>query len=290
MKHSRTLAVLLLGVALWGLPATSRAADTTCTGSLGPVLVDKVIVPSGTDCVLEGTQVRGDVVVKAQAGLFADRANIGGNLTTEPTASVYLDSARVRGNVQLQRESAFGSLFAELGNNVVCKGCILSSINLTTIANDVRCDGCRFQDVIATSIGGNLVIKGESEGSFMTGNHVEGNVEIAESSAVGYAFELEHNVIDGNLKLAKNVGLIRIAANRVGGDLQVLENTSPDMLIAHNQVSGNVQLAKSVGPSEVVGNTIGKTLNCTDNQPRPVSVDNVAQRLDGQCAAPGAGG
>ena len=91
-------------------------------------------------------------------------------------------------------------------------------------------------------------------------------------------------LVDGNLKLAKNRGQIRIEGNTLGGDLFVVDNTTDDLLLARNQVRGNVQVNKTRGASEIAFNTISKKLQCTDNTPWPVSVANVATEQAGQCA------
>jgi len=286
MKTSPLLVVLALGAALWTLPAPSQAADTTCRSSLGQVTVDKVIVPSGADCVLRGTRVKGDVALAKTASLVAYGARIEGNIQSEPTAFVYLlSSTYVKGNVQLLPQSEFGAFVASIDGSIDCRGCELSSVNQLAVRGEVRCDGCHAGNVVATSIGSDLVVKDATLGSYLLGNYVAGNLDIVDSAAGEEMFTLEHNTIGGNLKVEKNDGTMLIQANRLGGDVQLAENSTEELRISFNQIGGDLQLHKTRGPSVLLKNTINRNFQCSDNAPAPHSVDNTARQTDGQCAA-----
>lgn len=91
--------------------AAAEAAGFTrasfCTGALGADEVEKVYVPSGATCALEGTRVRGDVKVARGATLLATGARIDGNVQAEDAAVVSLVAqTTVEGNVQVKRRAA----------------------------------------------------------------------------------------------------------------------------------------------------------------------------------------
>lgn len=74
-----------------------------CTGLVGAVTVEKIIVPDGASCRLEGTRVQSDVEVKPGASLIARRAIVGGNVQASNARSVQVILGRVDGNVQLEQ-------------------------------------------------------------------------------------------------------------------------------------------------------------------------------------------
>jgi hypothetical protein len=55
MRNLAVAALIALASVVFHVGAAS-ADDTHCVGALGPVVVDNVIVPSGAECVLDGTQ------------------------------------------------------------------------------------------------------------------------------------------------------------------------------------------------------------------------------------------
>jgi len=74
--RSLLLTITVTAAALLVPVSAASAEDTRCTGTLGPVVVDNLIVPSGGTCSLVGTQVRGNVRVEPEARLDANRATI----------------------------------------------------------------------------------------------------------------------------------------------------------------------------------------------------------------------
>src|SRR5687768_16059429 len=71
--------------------STTRDGSTNaarCTGAIGPVTVDNVVVPPGASCVLEETRVRGNVLVQRNARLVADGADIAGSIQAEDADEV----------------------------------------------------------------------------------------------------------------------------------------------------------------------------------------------------------
>jgi hypothetical protein len=271
----------LLALTVLLVAATPAVADDTRCGApfdpadpmaepevLGPVVVDNVIVPSGTLCVLAGTQVLGNVLAEPASGLF-------------------LDGTNVRGSVEVKEDALTGAFES-------------------TIGGSYKCDNCFFEDVIDSTVGGNVDITGADDGDFIINSEIAGNVHIEESSAGAFAFVVEDNTIGGDLKFEKNSGPTGISRNTILGDLQIFENNvagafcppppppgeepplCPVLENGHfneNQVDGDMQIFKNEGSSEVLNNMIRENLQCFENSPAPASAGNTAREKQGQCLA-----
>ena len=89
-------------MALGGLLSTAPAAlaeDFECRGTLGAVtIVSNLIVPDDATCILVGTQVQGNIVVKSRANLDATGVTVTGGLQGESPASVVIDGGSRFGN------------------------------------------------------------------------------------------------------------------------------------------------------------------------------------------------
>ena len=264
----RLIAAAALATA--GLPLAAPAAqadDTVCVGTFAGV-ADNLIVLSGTECILEGAQIRGNALAQPESGLFV------GPGTT------------VGGNVEVKELAATGSFQAEIGGNY-------------------KCDNCFFEDVDATTVGGNVEITGADDGDFIVDSTIHGNVEIVNSVAGNFAFVVAGNEIGGHVKFEKNMGPSAIVENTIAGNLQIFENNvagafcppPPEPpppegcpvfengIFNDNEVGGNMQVFKNRGPSEVLNNTIAQNLQCKENEPPPLSAGNVARKYQGQCPA-----
>jgi hypothetical protein len=266
MRRLVAASLLVLAGLLGGAPA-AQADDTVCAGTFTGV-ADNIIVLSGTECILEGAQVRGNALAQPASGLFVG------------------PGSRIGGNVEAKEDAATGSFEATIGGNY-------------------KCDNCFFEDVDATFVGGNVEIVGADDGDFITASTIRGNVEIVGSLAGNFAFVIAENAIGGNVKFEKNVGPTAIVENTIAGNLQIFENNvagafcppPPEPpppggcpvfqngLVVANEVDGNLQFFKNRGPSEILGNTIAQNLQCKENVPPPVSAGNVARKREGQCRA-----
>ncbi len=140
----RTAAAAAAGTALvlgaLVLPASpAMADDRVCRGTIGSVSIgDNVVVPRGADCVLNGTKVDGNVIVKGGASvLIKNGARIDGNVQAENSAPVKVRGSKVFGDVQ-----------ADDGRRVVVRGTVVDgNIQLT--------DNSRAMTVIG-NLGGNM--------------------------------------------------------------------------------------------------------------------------------------
>ena len=252
MKPFIKLTVLALTGVFVGAPA-AHADDFQCVGRVGPITVDNVVVPSGSQCTLAGTQVLG-------------------NVKTEPGGDLDMGEANVHGNVQ------------------VASGSTASAFS-STIGGDYQCDGCVSQNMILSSVGGNFQVKGADDDAVIFVSSVAGDVEIVDSGPAEGFFAIAINIFGGNVKFEKNAGSTEILGNTIGGEFQILDNDVvgtgfPERgRFIDNQVAGNMQLFKNRGTSEVSGNIVEANLQCKENVPPPVGGGNVAKQKEDQCAA-----
>jgi hypothetical protein len=250
MKPFIPLTVLALTGVFVGTPA-AHADDFQCVGVVGPITVDNVVVPSGAQCALDGTQVLG-------------------NVKTEPGGDLTMGGANVRGNVQLTSGSTASAFFS-------------------TIGGDYQCDGCFSQDLFLSGVGGNFQVTGADDHALVVVSNVAGDVEIVDSGSAAGFFAIDETIIGGNVKFEKNAGSAALRENTIGGELQIFENDVVGEFrngeFIENQVGGNMQLFKNEGPSEVIGNIVETNLQCKENVPPPVGGGNEAEQKEDQCAA-----
>jgi hypothetical protein len=85
MNSIRTLrGALALSVSfLASLSTTAMAEERVCTGTLGAVTVDNLLVPPNATCTLYGTRVKGTVKVESNAKLSARKVMVIGNVQAE---------------------------------------------------------------------------------------------------------------------------------------------------------------------------------------------------------------
>lgn len=98
-----TFAMLLVALSFTFLFAGSQPAfaeEITCTGTLGPITVDNVLVPDGATCTLFRTEVEGTVNVGTGSTLRAFDASVNGNIQAEGAAKVWVILGSVGGSIQ----------------------------------------------------------------------------------------------------------------------------------------------------------------------------------------------
>lgn len=96
----------LMSLLVWA--PVALADNTVCTGTIGAVTVDNLIVPDGRTCTLNGTRVEGNIIVSTGATLTAKGVDVDGNIQAEGAKSVQvlvLNGARsfVGGSVQIEQ-------------------------------------------------------------------------------------------------------------------------------------------------------------------------------------------
>lgn len=107
---------IALGLCCLVIAVEAHAEDFECRGTVGPVTVSgKLLVPDDATCVLNGTNVRGDVLVKSRATLRATGVTTSGSLQGEGPAVVVVGSSTIGNNVTISKLEPNGKL--ELGTS-----------------------------------------------------------------------------------------------------------------------------------------------------------------------------
>lgn len=103
LKSSYRLACAALALgSMVSLPAF--ADEFICTRSVGAISVDNLRVPDGRSCSLNGTRIKGNIVVGTGSTLNAGGIRVDGNVQAEGHRAVYLNAGTVvGGSVQLKQ-------------------------------------------------------------------------------------------------------------------------------------------------------------------------------------------
>jgi hypothetical protein len=173
-----TIAALVTCTAALGITNGSVSAEERrCTGSLGAVTVDNLLVPSRATCVLNGTRVKGNVRVSTGATLRATAATVIGAVQAEGHRAVTLRRGSVGNNVQLKQGGAATLV------NVRVTGDIQLDANdapLTVDRNRVR---------------GSVQVVGNDAPAWITSNQINGNLQCKENTPAPTG---SGNVVGGN--------------------------------------------------------------------------------------------
>jgi hypothetical protein len=168
---------LLLSLAI---RAPAAADDYNCSGSLGAVTVDNLIVSQNTTCTLMGTRITGNLSILRNATLHAFNVHVNGNIRADGAArvNVYAGSY-VGGNIQIT-----GSGAADI-QRVVIDG------NLGFNENN------SYLQVDNNRIGGNMGAFDNTGGVSITNNSIRGNLRCRGNfpPPTGYG-----NTVSGNLE------------------------------------------------------------------------------------------
>lgn len=243
---------MVLGVVataiMFGLSAgvsAGSASTKACIGTLGSVTVENVVVPGRASCVLDATQVTGDVVVEPGGSLRATMDTvIGGDITGKKNAIV--------------------------------------SISRITVGGDVECTGCRRVNIFESGVSGGGTITGTAEFVSVSSSSVFGDLTIVGGG--GDVAVTRGSVVGGDLLVAANHGALLFFRTEVGGGAVVVDNvSSAGFIVSENIVGGGLEFSRNLGPSELNMNQVAETLACADNVPAPVGSGNVAAAATGQC-------
>ncbi len=180
MQSQKTLLALALATGLGGL-AVPAFADVYCPPSLGSVTIDDNVIVTGT-CVLNGTRVKGNVLVQSNGALTVrNKARIEGNIQADGGLYVrVLESARVGGDIQLKGLSGQGSSYVK-----------------------------------NSTVGGNLQMENNRIPLQAEHNFIDGDLQ-AFSNTGGVT--IRFNTIDGNLQCKSNRPAPTGGHNRVAGN------------------------------------------------------------------------
>lgn len=111
------------------------------------------------------------------------------------------------------------------GNVTAYKGAAVGIRTGSTVSGNYTCNSCLFADLHGSTIGGNVSISKETDGSFIDGSTITGNLTIQSSDADGDAFSIDTNEIGRNLTFSKNTGTSSIVNNTIVGNLTCDRNT-----------------------------------------------------------------
>ncbi|MCM1984467.1 hypothetical protein [Lyngbya confervoides] len=179
---------LVSGISLLAMSLTSTlgytnpsyAEEISCQSTLGAITVDNVKVPPGKTCILNGTKVKGNIVVGNNATLRANAIQVNGNIQAEGATYVeVISNSRVGGSIQLKQ----GQRARLVGNRVT--GSIQLESNRGTLvsnSNMVGSDLQAFQNtggvtLRSNRIDGNLQCKENRPAPVGGGNIVQGSKE-----------------------------------------------------------------------------------------------------------------
>lgn len=172
----------LVAVVLLALvpPQAAHAEETICTGFIGAATHDNVKVPEGATCTMEGTTVKGNIVVETNATLRASDVHVNGNIQGEGARSVnVMRGSFVGGSIQVVQGRS-----AAVRNSEITMDILFDENTARLIARSNRIGGNlqAFQNtggvaIIRNVIDGNLQCKENVPAPTGGGNIVQGNKE-----------------------------------------------------------------------------------------------------------------
>lgn len=152
--------VTLLALGCIGLSPAAFAGDYPCPPNRGAVTIDGNIVVKGI-CNLNGTKVKGNVLVYSGGTLTATGAQVDGNIQAENANALTVRSSYIKGDIQAKNLKGSPS---NIENNTVDGNIQLESNRRSIAVRANNVDG----DVQAFSNTGGLVIRG---------NTIDGNLQ-----------------------------------------------------------------------------------------------------------------
>jgi hypothetical protein len=133
-----------------------------CYGTVGAITVEKIIVPFGATCTLNGTRVQSDVEVQGGT-LTARNARVGGNVKGSEARAMTLVSTTVGGNVELKQGAG-------------------GVVRQVRINGDLQVEQNRSRYTLdRNTVGGNLQAFQNRGGLAITGNRVAENLQCKEN-------------------------------------------------------------------------------------------------------------
>jgi hypothetical protein len=167
-------------IVLGGLPIGVSAEDVHCPPDIGRVTIDGNVLVAAP-CRLDGTTVKGNVLLYAGGSLVAVGANIIGNIQAENADFIDVADTDVNGSIQLDDLVGDASRVerSTVGGSIQLKG---NRSRLEVFDNDVIADVQAFSNVggvvIADNvIDGNLQCKSNAPPPAGGNNRVAGNKE-----------------------------------------------------------------------------------------------------------------
>jgi cytochrome c peroxidase len=240
MKTIVRLGGLLLIVLACG---AVRGGDYICDGTVGDMQIyNNVLVKGGAVCVLERTEIFGNVKVEYGGALWTQGAKVWGSVQSYGAAWIrimeWLEESQgtwVEGNVQI--EGTQGTPPGGEIPNAICGSLVYGDFQLKKNYAPFAV-GCGMD----------------------RGNSIGGNLQVEENMiGAGFDFDLA----------------ISIAYNTVSGDLQLFKNHSDDggFSITHNEVMGNLQCQENWPAPEFADNMVHGDNECYEDGCQPSAVE-----------------
>ena len=261
----------------------------------GTHVLGDVVVSPGSELIADRASIDGNVEASDWGYVNAMQSSIGGDVACT-TAFCLLEQTEVGGDVQSRLGAQIIANNSTIDGGADVQSGAAFNTDGTAIGEDVRCRDCDFIDVFRSSVGGSIRVRGDVYFGFgIFDTRVAGDVVISGASTRApeeYRFFIQQNTISGQLLLSRNSGSIHVANNIVRGDLELSANDGfsrdadePAIAVTGNDVGGDLQFLRNTGWSAISLNTIAGQLQCRGNDPAPVSAGNVFAEASGQCTA-----
>lgn len=146
-------------------PPTPPFEDGQCRGTLGAIEVENVTVPVGAACTLNGTNVKGNIVVQPQANLQANQVRVGGNIQAEGAASVVVTPGSfVDGSVQIKQGGS-------------------ANVSGVTIRSDLQLESNRGAvNAASNQVDGNVQVVQNTGGIVISNNQIAQSLQCKENN------------------------------------------------------------------------------------------------------------
>jgi len=174
---TKPLCSVLLGLVV---SSPAFADDVVCDGLIGADKIDANVLVIG-DCTLDGTVIRGDVLVDPNTSLTATGVFLRGSIRADGADVVVVDSSTISGGVELAGLVGAGS---ELVDSMV-----RGNIDVRENVSPVVVDGNRT--------GGNVQADGNTGGVTITDNMIKGDLQCRDNLP---APDGGNNVVGGDAK------------------------------------------------------------------------------------------
>lgn len=159
MRLQKIVSAVALAAALGGF-STFTLADVYCPPQLGAVTIDDNVIVTG-QCLINGTRIKGNILVKDQGALTVRDAQIEGNIQADGGRYVRVLRTDVGGDIQL------AGVFAEA-----------SRIQRTTIGGNLQLDHNRIPLLAEyNTIDGDLQAFSNTGGVLIRYNTIDGNLQ-----------------------------------------------------------------------------------------------------------------
>jgi hypothetical protein len=168
-----------------------------CT--LGSITVDALEVPENTTCTLNGTKVKGNILVYGNATLIAYDVWVGGNIQADHSARVEVHpGSYIGGNIQVDYSGLLLVSSVRIdGNLQAFNNSGSQSYTGNMIGGDLQAfDNHGGVSIQNNTIDGNLQCKSNAPAPTGSGNHVNGNME--DQCAIGFGNSNDNDNNNGN--------------------------------------------------------------------------------------------